>query len=233
MLPLPPVWISLALAIAPVRAPVMSRAIAAAAARPAAVDTLFSAAAQALEQGRPWEASRLIAPVLADSTRRTPEALMLAATAASRWNGWREVVRLLDRQPWVDSVPDGRARLLLARGSFETGADSAALRHALAVPPSNVAALDGTRLVTLALALERLGARDSAGRTYARAADELPAVAGWLRVRAAAVTDDSLARARLYDGITDPLTRDRIGWSEAALTRSHPATAGSSSAALA
>jgi len=219
MLPLPPVWISLALALAPVRAPVAPRAVAAPTPRPAAADTLVSAAAQALEQGRPWEASRLIAPVLADSARRTPDALMLAATAASRWNGWREVVRLLDRQPWIDSVPEGRARLLLARGSFETGADSAALRHVLAVPVSNVAALDGARLVTLALALERLGARDSAARTYTRAAEVLPAIAGWLRVRAAAVTDDSTARVRLYEGIANPLARDRIGWSEAAAHR--------------
>jgi soluble lytic murein transglycosylase len=214
MLPLPPVWISLALTIAPVRAPVTPPAMPVR--RPIAADTLFSAAAQALEQGRPWEASRLIAPVLADPARRSPDALMLAATAASRWNGWREVVRLLDGQPWVDSVPEGRARLLLARGALETGADSAALRHALAVPVSNVAALDGARLVTLALALERLGARDSAARTYARAADVLPVVAGWLRVRAAAVTDDSVARARLYEAVADPLARDRIGWSEAA-----------------
>jgi hypothetical protein len=138
MLPLPPVWISLALALAPVRAPVAPPPVPAQ--RPAGADTLFSAAAQALEQGRPWEASRLIAPVLADPARRTPDALMLAATAASRWNGWREVVKLLDGQPWVDSVPDGRARLLLARGSLETGADSAALHHVLAVPVSNVAA---------------------------------------------------------------------------------------------
>ena len=46
----------------------------------------------------------------------------------------------------------------LARGSLEVGADSAALRHALAVPVSNVAAVDGERLVMLALALERVGA---------------------------------------------------------------------------
>lgn len=217
MLPLPPVWISLALALAPVRAPVAPRAPAFV--RPERADTLIAAAAQALEQGRPWEASRLIAPLLADSARRTPDALMLAATAASRWNGWREVIRLLAGQPWVDSVPDGRARLLLARGSLEVGADSAALRHALAVPVSNVAAVDGERLVMLAMALERVGARDSAAVTYARAAALQPGIAGWLRIRAAAVTDDSAGRARLYSGVTDPLARDRIGWSEAAAHR--------------
>jgi peptidoglycan lytic transglycosylase len=217
MLPLPPVWVSLALALAPVRAPLAPRATPAVAS--ASTDTLLAAAAQALEHGRPWEASRLMAGVLADSASRTPEALMLAATAASRWNGWPEVVRLLDGRPWLDSVPDGRARLLLARGSLETGADSSAVRNALAVPVSNVAITDGTRLVMLARALERVGARDSAGATYARAADLMPSVAGWLRVRAAAVTDDGAVRARLYLLVNDPLARDRIAWSEAAAHR--------------
>ena len=215
MLPLPPVWISLALALAPVRAPVL-------ASRPPHVvspvpaDSLVAAAAVALEHGRPWVASRIISTVLADSTRRTPDAFMLAATAASRWGGWHEVLRLLEGQRWVDSVPDGRARLLLARASLEEGVDSAALRHALAVPVSNVASADGERLVMLALALDRVGARDSAAATYARAADLLPGVGDWLRVRAAAVTDDSAGRARLYAAVTDRLARERTGWSEAA-----------------
>ena len=86
MLPLPPVWVALALALAPVRAPVSRRA------RPMPIgrvaDSLVAAAAIALERGRPWQASRLIAVVLADSARRTPDAVMLAATAASRWGGW-------------------------------------------------------------------------------------------------------------------------------------------------
>jgi soluble lytic murein transglycosylase len=219
MLPLPPVWISLALALAPVRAvaPPYSPVVPAR----APTDTTLAQATLALEHGRPWQASLLISTVLADSARRTPEALMLAATAASRWGGWREVTRLLDGQPWVDSVEAGRARLLLARAALAEGVDGAALRHALAVPVSNVAARDGERLVMQALALERVGARDSAAATYRRAAEWLPSVGGWLRVRAAAVTDDSAARARLYAELTDPLVRDRIGWSEAA---AHQAT---------
>jgi peptidoglycan lytic transglycosylase len=218
MLPLPPVWVALALAIAPVRAPLPSPA-AAAVGRPLPpprFDSLVTEAATALELGRPWEASRLIAAVLADSARCTPEALMLAATAASRWGGWPEVTRLLDGQLWVDTAFEGRGRLLLARAALERGADSAALVHALAAPVSNVAAADGERLVLLASALERLHARDSAAATYARAAERLPSVAGWLRIRAAAVTDDNLRRARLYEQVRDPLARERIAWSDAA-----------------
>jgi soluble lytic murein transglycosylase len=214
MLPLPPVWVALALTLAPVRAPVgVPRP---APLEPRRADSLVADAVTALERGRPWQASRLIAVVLSDSTRRTPDAVMLAATAASRWGGWPEVTRLLDGQRWVDSAYDGRGRLLLARAALEQGSDSAALRHALAAPSPNTAAADGERLVLLATALDRLHARDSAAATYRRAAERLPSIAGWLRIRAAAITDDSAARAGLYDRVADPLARDRIGWSEAA-----------------
>lgn len=218
MLPLPPVWVALALTIAPVRAPLTSSGVfAAERPRPSpGVDSLVVDAATALELGRPWEASRLIAAVLADSARRTPEVLMIAATAASRWGGWPEVTQLLDGQPWVDTAFEGRGQLLLARAALEQGADSVALVHALAAPPSNVAATDGERLVLLGSALERLHARDSAAATYARAAERLPSIAGWLRIRAAAVTDDSLRRDRLYEQVHDPLARERIPWSDAA-----------------
>jgi soluble lytic murein transglycosylase len=214
MLPLPPVWVALALALAPVRAPLSVAPAGPIETRLA--DSLVADAAIALERGRPWQASRLIALVLSDSARRTPETVMLAATAASRWGGWPEVTRLLDGQPWVDSAYNGEGRLLLARAALEQGADSAALRHALAAPSSNVAAADGERLVLLATALDRLHARDSAAASYVRAAERLPSIAGWLRIRAAAVTDDGLERARLYEQVTDPLARDRLGWSEAA-----------------
>ena len=214
MIPLPPVWIALAIAMAPVRpvAPPPSRDPLPA----ASADSLMADAGDALARGRPWQASRLIAVVLEDSARRTPDALMLAATAASRWGGWPEVARLLDGQPWLDTAEGGAGRRLLARAALEQERDSVALRQALAIPISADDGDEGERLVLLATALERLGARDSAAATYARAADRLPSVAGWLRVHAAAVTDDSLHRARLYEGVTDPLARDRIRWSEAA-----------------
>jgi soluble lytic murein transglycosylase len=214
MLPLPPVWVAFALALAPVRAPVFVPPAGPIETRVA--DSLVADATIALERGRPWQASRLIALVLSDSARRTPDAVMLAATAASRWGGWPEVTRLLDGQSWVDSAYNGEGRLLLARAALEQGSDSAALRHVLAAPSPNVAAADGERLVLLATALDRLHARDSAAASYTRAAERLPSIAGWLRIRAAAVTDDDGERARLYQQVTDPLARDRIAWSEAA-----------------
>jgi soluble lytic murein transglycosylase len=209
MLPLPPVWVALALAIAPVRTPAVVLS-------PPRADSIVADAAMALEHGRPWQASLLIAAVLADSARCTPDALMLAATAASRWGGWPEVTRLLGGQPWLDSGYGGRGRLLLAQAALRQGDDSAALAHALAVPPSATDSVDGERLVLLATALDHLHARDSASASYVRAAARLPAIADWLRIRAGAVTDDDVARAAHYGRVSDPLARERIGWSEAA-----------------
>ena len=107
MLPLPPVWVAIALTIAPVATPAPVHVT------PVRADTVMANAAMALERGRPWQASRLIAVLLADSALRTPDALMLAATAASRWGGWREVTKLLQGEPWLDSAYDARGRRLL------------------------------------------------------------------------------------------------------------------------
>jgi len=62
--------------------------------------------------------------------------------------------------------------------------------------------------VQAAIALDRLHARDSASATYARAADRLPTIGGWLRVRAAAVTDD-LVREIADDELAK--VRERLG----------------------
>ena len=214
MLPLPPVWVAIALTIAPVATPASAPS-----APEVRADTVIANATTALERGRPWQASRLIAVLLADSAGRTPDALMLAATAASRWGGWREVTQLLRGQAWLDTAYDARGRRLLARAALEQGADSAALANALAIPVSAVDTVEGDRLVLLATALGRLGARDSAAGSYLRAAARLPTISGWLLIRAAAVTDDSARRAALYARVDDPLARERIAWTEAAAHR--------------
>jgi soluble lytic murein transglycosylase len=209
-------WLALAIALPPDRpaALVPDRALSS-----PGVDSIIAGAAEALSRGRPWEASRLMASILADSARRTPEAIFLAATAASRWGGWREVATLLDRAPWLDSLYQGRGRLLLARAELEQGADSAALRHALAFPGWAPDSLEGERLIVLAMALDHLNARDSAATMYRHAGERLPLVSDWLWMRAASMTDDSAGRARLYALVVDPLARARIAWSEAAAHR--------------
>lgn len=182
-------------------------------------DSIIAEAGEALDDGRPWQASLIVAPLVADSTRRTPAAVFLAATAASRWGGWPEVSRLLSGQGWLDSLYEGRGRLLLARAALEQHDDSLALREALAAPAATSDSIEGERLVLLAIALDRVDARDSAASTYERAAHHLPIIADWLLIRAAAVTDDSAGRARIAGRLRDPLPRTRTAWSEAAALR--------------
>ena len=181
-----------------------------------ASDSLFESARSALGRGRPWQASRLITPVVRDSAQRTPSAVLLAATAASRWGGWPEVGRLLEGEAWLDSLFEGRGRVLLARSALERGADSLALEHALAAPRGRDQESEGERLFLLATALDRVDARDSAAASYERAAEVLPLASDWILLRAAAVTDDSASRARLYGRIAGALPRERIRSAEAA-----------------
>jgi peptidoglycan lytic transglycosylase len=178
------------------------------------LDTTLSRAGEALARGRPWQATRLLSNVLQDSSRREPAAVFLAATAASEWGGWGEVLQLLGSEQWIDSLYQGRARVLLARAALERRSDSIALQHALAAVRADSFA--GERMLLLAAALERLDARDSAAAMYLRAAERLPEVADWLKLRAAAVTDDSAGRAQLYESIVGQLPRTRIPWTDAA-----------------
>ncbi|HEU4681523.1 MAG TPA: hypothetical protein VFS51_07255, partial [Gemmatimonadales bacterium] len=178
------------------------------------LDSTLTAADQALARGRPWQATRLLAPWLRDSSHRTPATVFLAAKAASEWRGWAEVLQLLEREDWLDSLYGGRARVLIARAALERRQDSTALRHALLAVYREPTS--GERLLLLASALDRVGARDSAAAVYAHAADHLPSISDWLMLRAAAVTHDSSARARLYSRITNQLPRSRIPWAEAA-----------------
>ena len=176
------------------------------------LDSALARADEAMARGRPWQATRILAPWLSDSARRTPAAVYLAARAASEWKGWGEVLQLLAGEPWIDSLYSGSARVLLARAALERRQDSLALGHAARAVQRHPS---GERLFLLATALDRLGARDSAATVYARAAEKLTVVADWILLRAAAVTDDSVARASLYSRITNPLARGRIPWAEA------------------
>jgi soluble lytic murein transglycosylase len=179
-----------------------------------ALDSALVQADDALGRGRPWQATRLLAPWLSDPSKRTPAAVFLAARAASEWRGWSEVLQLLSGEPWVDTLYGGSGRVLLARAALHRRQDSVALQHATLALRSRPAS--GERLLLLASALDRLGARDSAASVYVQAAKRLPLVADWILLRAAAVTDDSTARARLYSRMSNPLARARIPLADAA-----------------
>ncbi|MDQ3996322.1 MAG: tetratricopeptide repeat protein, partial [Gemmatimonadota bacterium] len=185
------------------------------AARPSAAAEV-QAAADALDAGRPWRATTILVPVLADPRRRTPEAVLLAARAATGWSGWSDVDRLLRNEPWIDTAFAGHGRALLARAAFERRDDSGTVRDARAAIGAALDASErGARLALLARALERLDERDSARVTYEQAAAALPAAADWLRLRAAGVTTDTAARAAVYAGLTIPAARARAPWVEA------------------
>lgn len=181
-------------------------------------DPALAAARSALESGLPWRSTRMLAPILADSTTRTPAAVLLAAEAAAAWEGWGEVERLLSGAAWLDSLSGGRGHALLAEAALAHRADTAAqARAARAVALVDSADLHerGRRLVLLARAEDRLSRFAEAAAAYSAAAGLLPDIADWLRLRAMAVSPDSAARAQLDAELTLPLARERAARSDA------------------
>jgi soluble lytic murein transglycosylase len=188
-----------------------------ASAQAVAPDSLLAAATDAIALGLPYRASRMLDPVVRDSTLRTPDAVLLAATAASRWGGWSEVARLLASESWTDVRLRGPALLLAARAALELGADtSAAARAREALGDLGDPVRRAEALVVLGKASDRLDQRDSAAAAYLGAAELVPAVGDWLRLRAAMLTIDSLGRARLYASTRLPAAMARVPAVEAA-----------------
>lgn len=175
----------------------------------AAADSAIQDARAALQRGQPWHASRLLAPVLADSARRTPEVTLLAATAASRWGGWKSVREMLTRQSWLDES-HGEGRALLARALLETDADSAAAAQSHLAADAASGREKAERQVILARALDRLDSLDAAASAYASAAEKLPTIADWLVYRAAIVTRDSAERVRRFATLTRPVVAEYV-----------------------
>jgi soluble lytic murein transglycosylase len=187
--------------------------------RPAPIptdDADVRAAQLQLSEGRGALASKIVMPVLRVPERRTPEALLVASRAAAEWRGWSLVHAMLAHEPWLASRFGGEGLELLARSALERGEATTAREYAEAAlrVPSEAAAR-AFRLVLLARALDRLGARDSAAASYRRAAGALPIVRDWLLLRAAGSTEDARARERLYAGVKDTAARARIAPTEA------------------
>lgn len=178
----------------------------------------LSDAAAALAEGRPWRATLLLEPILRDSAQRTPAAVLLAARAAAGWEGWRRVEELLGGDPsWLDSLDGGAGRVLLARAALDRRADSVAIGHAeRAVALARDSARRGERLTLAARAHDRVKSWTAARDLYLRAASNLPAIADWLVLRAAAVTAGDSVRRGMYDGVRSTPARARIPWTEAA-----------------
>ena len=183
------------------------------AAPPTGRAVLLDEAEAAIAGGRPFAATRMLAPTLATPAGRDPAVILLAARAAAGWEGWGTVVRLLASQTWLDEFAGGEGRALLARARVERGLtplDDA--RRAVASARGEAL---GPRLIVLARALDRADLLDSAATTYLRAEAFFPTVGDWLRLRAAGVLADSAGRARLYRGIALPAALPRVRWTEA------------------
>ena len=185
-------------------------------------DSSVVAANTHLARGRPWYAFQALRPALADSTRRTPIVVFLAATAASRWGGWREVERLLNSVPWADSLFNGEGRVLLVRAALERGADSlAAARASNAVKFARDDNSRGERLVLLARALDRRSRLDSSRVTYLRASSDLPGLRDWLLLRAAGVSTTRARRDSIYGLLSTLAAQHRVPRAEATTRERH------------
>ena len=181
-------------------------------------DSVIRAAALALRDGRAWEATRHLLPSVSGARAATAPATvaMLAAQAAAGWGGWDEAERILGAAAWRGTPHAGEGHELLARLALrrdEGAAASAQADSAVRAPGGSESR--GMRLTLLARALDRGGHRDSAAATYGRAAELLPTVADWLRLRAAGVERDASARRRLYRDVQDSVARQRVPWTEA------------------
>jgi soluble lytic murein transglycosylase len=187
--------------------------------RPAPIttsDASVNAAQAELAEGHAWPASQIVMPVLRIPERRTPEALIVAARAASEWGAWPLVRAMLATEPWIDSRFGGEAHELLARSALARGEDTEAREEAekaLEIPTDP--ASHAFRTVLLARALDRLEIRDTTAITYRRAADELPLAREWLLLRAAGVTKDEGARQKLYAMVKSNAARSRVPYTEA------------------
>ena len=179
-------------------------------------DSDVMAAQEDLAAGRTWSAMRRIVPAVRSDARRTPEAMLVLGRTIAAWDGWDELTRTLSPEPWLATRFDGEGYELLARAALEHGDAALARSHAeqalrLARDPTARA----VRLVLLARALDRLGARDSAATAYRRAADALPVVREWLWLREAGVTRATEQREKLYAAVRLPSVRARVPNTEA------------------
>jgi len=194
-------------------------------------DSAVVAANTHLARGRPWYAYQALRPALVDSTRRTPTVVFLAASAASRWGGWREVERLLAGADWTDSLFNGEGRVLLIRAALERDADSlAAARAAVAVEFARDRLARGERLVLLARALDRRNRFDSARATYFRAAADLPELGDWLLLRAAGISPLRARRDSIYALLSTPAAQERVPRTEASTRERHGDISGAANA---
>lgn len=133
-----------------------------------------------IDAGRPWAAWRLLEDNMDDPAEAPAEAVLASAEAASRWGGWSKVGPLLEEQPWLTRVEDGRGLFLLARASEELGdADAAiaAYRRYVAAARGRDRGIAYARLGGL---LRAAGDARAAASAFGQARADLPQIEDWL-----------------------------------------------------
>src|SRR5438105_3658687 len=78
-------------------------------------DSLARRADSLVRAGHPWRATVLLSDQMRSPGSGNAEQRLVAARAASAWEGWSEVQRILGGQPWLDNQFGGEARELMAR----------------------------------------------------------------------------------------------------------------------
>ena len=146
-------------------------------------DPLAARADSLIRAGRPWRATALLAPSLRTPASAAPELRLAGARAASGWDGWTEVDRILRDATWLDTSFGGEGRELLARSALARGQDAVADARA-AFASASTDEVRVVRRVMLARAYDRANQPDSASAAYLTGASRLTRVADGLRLRA-------------------------------------------------
>jgi hypothetical protein len=86
-------------------------------------DSVVMRADSLVRAGRYWHATRLLVRQLTTPGAAPPPARLVGARAASGWQGWEEVDRILRGAPWLDSLYGGEGRELLVRSGLARDQD--------------------------------------------------------------------------------------------------------------
>jgi peptidoglycan lytic transglycosylase len=160
--------------------------------------------------GRPWHAAEILLAVAAHDSNPNAFLVVEGAKAELHARRYDRARGLLAGQPWLEDYAGGEALAVLGQAEYRLGQYAAAASHFSA---AQARAGGGPRAALLAvragLALEAAGALDSARQAYAGArAAGLTAIDGWLRVRQAGVTRDSVEALRLLEDVPPAAARD-------------------------
>ncbi|HEX8394619.1 MAG TPA: transglycosylase SLT domain-containing protein [Longimicrobium sp.] len=150
----------------------------------------MESAREHLESDRPWAAWKELRGFVKDPAEAPDAVVLMAARAAAGWDGWGQVRRLLENQPWLEARSGGEGVFLLARAEEARGDWARAAEGYRRYRRIDDAPRQAEASARLGRALARQKAPGAAD-AYGAAAEELGAQGDWMRVLQA----EALARA--------------------------------------